>query len=706
MSQLSSPTEKRVKSNTISRLSSLRLSKSAAPPSSSSNLLDPNTPISTKIPPKRTKDDTNTSQYQDIKPRTKHSAFELDITVDDVTKQHQQQQRQQLLAPPMEDSPVENGVSKHDLRKAGELASLFLDTRNILRADCNIIDPLANTASPDSPTSPKLGNGNTHKGISISRSTQFRAEKVKAMLGMKYMYIERIYEWRLAHSGEQNRNEHPGVEGVYNPLQIIRNRKIRAKHGEFPNPLPASIPLACNVFSRRNRDPRLQSKNSTKRPWRMIWAVELDEFVGDPRWRAHHWHELRNSRGELWFPPPGGGNKSKKLTKRLHDKLFDSNNNNNSGVSSLSSDEDQGSSIKRPLHTRSRSAGTTTSDSDIHLIKISRSKSPSKKKKLRHKMKKLYQGTSSTGGGGNSSSSGNSENNPNSSTSSNVFNDEQSTTDQQVNSDGVDQLSTQMFKRVNLSHDTESMDNEDSDNGQQQDINDMASVHIVPTIMVDPVASPSQQVDHSIQDVEFVSTQKRASEIEQASSPEEGEDNTGEGEEENGEVVSGEEDEISPEHCRLMIDQNEQDFSEIYTNLQDVNHSIILHRNFLMYIYPIYLELVQHKVDDITHKRIYEIFDQMSNINEDQLPVYEELYRGFLDEIKSVIHMVNDNYSVKIDTLLSSSDRAISEINALLSLELRKVTERLDILDSSVHSKNIQSNYNIIEIDLGDCEYI
>lgn len=55
-----------------------------------------------------------------------------------------------------------------------------------------------------------------------------------------------------------------------------------------------------------------------------------------------------------------------------------------------------------------------------------------------------------------------------------------------------------------------------------------------------------------------------------------------------------------------------------------------------------------------------------------------------MEEIKSVIHMVNDVYSVKIDTLLSSSDRSISEINASLSLDLRKITEKLDYIDHSI----------------------
>ena len=62
-----------------------------------------------------------------------------------------------------------------------------------------------------------------------------------------------------------------------------------------------------------------------------------------------------------------------------------------------------------------------------------------------------------------------------------------------------------------------------------------------------------------------------------------------------------------------------------------------------------------------------------------------------MDESKSILHMVNNNYSIKIDTLLSAGDRAISEINASLSLDLRKTTERLDILEQSLMANNQSS---------------
>ena len=86
----------------------------------------------------------------------------------------------------------------------------------------------------------------------------------------------------------------------------------------------------------------------------------------------------------------------------------------------------------------------------------------------------------------------------------------------------------------------------------------------------------------------------------------------------------------------------------------------------------------------MTRISVYDILTTISKINDDYIPAYEDLYAGFMEEIKSVIHMVNDVYSIKIDTLLSASDRSISEINASLSLDLRKITERLDYLDQSI----------------------
>ncbi|RLV92678.1 Maintenance of telomere capping protein 4 [Spathaspora sp. JA1] len=605
-------------------LSSLRLSRVETPP-----------PESLKRQKSKHQDD-KTPQYNEVKPRKKPAGFDLDITVEDVIQSKSR-------------TTGKSQPSKEEVKKAGELTNLFLDTRNTLRADCNIIDPV----SQDSPSSPKEINLTGPVG-KYSRNTMVRAEKVKTMIGMKYLYIQRIFEWNESHGSN---NEHPGVEGIYNPLQILRNRKIRAKYKEFPKPLPSkTIPLACIVFSKHNQS---SDGRKRKRPWRMVWAIDLNEFVSDSRWRVRHWHELENSNGQLWFPsstqPPEHKSKRKKLQKRLHDKLFSE------------SDAEQ---TEKKSHYRSSSIITSaSSDSDINLIKITPAKS-ARKKSIRNKMKKFYQGSA----GGNSSIGGESS----SVSSVNFITGD---IDEDRSSEG-NLLSTQMFKPVGSILQSGSS----SSNDVEQELQSSLSP---PIIKIE-----GSEVDLGVHDVEFLP--KRTSVT--PGTPDATDDD--EQEEDVGNSLA----ELSEEAEYCNIIQQDQEFSKIVKDVDYLYQIATIRTNYLLSTYPNYLDLIQSKLNSITEHQTFNILRQMSNINDEHLPVYEELYSGFLEEIKSIIHMVNDNYSVKIDSLLSSSDRGISEINASLSLELRKVNERLDNLDESlpktirpsdVHLKE-ETNYKIL----------
>ena len=83
------------------------------------------------------------------------------------------------------------------------MTSIFLDTRKLLNAEYNVIDQKTDISG-------KTGDGSIASKIKISRGTLIRAEKVKTTLAVKYLYIQRIYEWAENH---QDNNEHPGVEG-------------------------------------------------------------------------------------------------------------------------------------------------------------------------------------------------------------------------------------------------------------------------------------------------------------------------------------------------------------------------------------------------------------------------------------------------------------------------------------------------------------
>ena len=140
-----------------------------------------------------------------------------------------------------------------------------------------------------------------------------------------------------------------------------------------------------------------------------------------------------------------------------------------------------------------------------------------------------------------------------------------------------------------------------------------------------------------------------------------------------------------------IINQQEQNLIRVLSCLSYLRQSCYTRLQYLLSIYPNYLQLVQHKLDHVKSNSIDEILQLMSLITDESLPAFEDLQRGCLDESKSILHMVNNNYSIKIDTLLSAGDRAISEINASLSLDLRKTTERLDILEQSLMANNQSS---------------
>lgn len=123
------------------------------------------------------------------------------------------------------------------------------------------------------------------KGIGrtkISRRTREQADKVRVFLEFYYTLIEK---YTKPPPGE----EHRDVDNVYNPLQVIRNRKIRKKYGDKTRDFHLARPpvIAIKDFSHR----------SSKFPW----YVDIMEKSNDIVWRTNHWDELKRPDGSLWF---------------------------------------------------------------------------------------------------------------------------------------------------------------------------------------------------------------------------------------------------------------------------------------------------------------------------------------------------------------------------------------------------------------------
>lgn len=499
---------------------------------------------------------------------------------------------------------TEEPINTVQVKKIRELASIYLNTRKSLRADFNIIDPIKpNDVSKDSES----------KTIQISQKTLSRAEKVKISLSLKYLFLQRL--------AENEAVDHPGVEGRYNPLQILRNRKIREKYNEHPKQISIKpLPLACNVFSSNNV--------SGKKPWKMLWAIELDELINDSSWRKAHWNELRDSKGNLWFPPP-------QTRPSLQDMLFDEST-------------EKSSSVMYNGKANKLTSSSTSTDSE-HLFKISSTKTASRrlKDKMKRKSKKHYNGSSSN----NNSESDNAE--------EEVYPQR-------------DLLKDQFFKRITPPCEDRLNDVEEvTINSSEQDL------------------QPAPQFKHSdnssskeldINDVSFKPLEKKnflvGSGVELLDL---GQKAVEERIEEADSLIS------LQEQCDLAT----RELKVICSNYSYFDNTIKLKIDYLLQVYPKITRQIDTKLHDLMNNQMNDIFLLTVSINDEFLPASEEIYNGFLNEIRSIIHVINNEYSIKIDNLLSGCDRSIGEISTSLSLELRKVNEKLDKLNTSMFRNNV-----------------
>lgn len=204
-------------------------------------------------------------------------------------------------------------LENEKVREAGQLAMVLLELRKSMMVELNYPKP----QSIQDAQGEEYGSGTKHKRrLKVSSTTLNRVEKVKSMMN--------LYYFCLFQSQQVTEPKYPLVDGIYNPLQIIRNRKLRSKYNEFPKLSFKILPYASTVFS-KNRHP-------------FKWEVELPELAYDLSWRSNHWHELVNANGEVWYPLASADStphrhrhhhhhqhrrKPSQEAARIHDKLFD-----------------------------------------------------------------------------------------------------------------------------------------------------------------------------------------------------------------------------------------------------------------------------------------------------------------------------------------------------------------------------------------------
>lgn len=474
------------------------------------------------------------------------------------------------------------------VKEAAQLASVLLDTRKIKQGQ----EVVHTTTDEDTK-------------LAASASTLARADKVRTMLGLKYLYIHRVYEW----SEPPHLATYPGVEGLYNPLQILRNRKIRAKYKEYPRQLAYRLlPLPCNAFS---------SHSTSRKNWKMLWSIDLNELLSDNGWRQDHWHELRNPKGELWFPnsssssstrAPSGRSKGR---SRMHDKLFE---------------YDMSDSSKDPKSLQGNTSFTDEDSKHLFLITPARSLHRRRnqiKKQVRRGARKIYLGSS-----------------PSMSELGSDIED--------LDEEDSQDLNKQFFKRLTLPP-TNQVEVDPLDTSPVQKF-------VLPLIMV--------ELDNEVKKVSIKPLVRVLTETD--------------------ELTQNSDNDV--ETTRLTAEDLEACDNDICTTGSKFSHIQAVVNLKLYYMTTLYPELVGRlsgQIQRIIEDDITRLNESTVEIHDNILPTYEMLYNGFNDEIKSVLHQINETHSVRIDNLLSTSDRLIGEVNTSVSHELRKVNDKIDRLNYS-----------------------
>jgi hypothetical protein len=210
-----------------------------------------------------------------------------------------------------------------------------------------------------------------------------RARNVANYLSTYYSYIEEYQVLR--------HEKYVNVDGVWNPLQIMRNRRVRMHRGEklkkfsvhgkkvgVEEGASASVGVGVGVGGVINTVPgpgvglAIRSGNSidleVNGDWRkvkvasrmfskhhkvrLIWQIGLHEIIGDLAWREDKWHDIRGPDGKRWFPKHREVDREQEKLVRDGEKDNDTEAIDGVGVSSsVVVEDDMSGHVRQPSET-------------------------------------------------------------------------------------------------------------------------------------------------------------------------------------------------------------------------------------------------------------------------------------------------------------------------------------------------------------------
>lgn len=198
---------------------------------------------------------------------------------------------------PSSGSLSSGSADKQNVRYSTEQIGDIMKRRTQLMEDLNINNNVTGGSITKSleytnPSSLKSVISKEEASDRLSRKSEHpkvysRATLVKELFSDFYRSLE-TYETEVQKDQDGN-ILYPGIEGVFNPLQIMRNRRIRKSEG---------VSLRKGVFSKVKLPSQTFSRH--KRP-RLIWQINPYEYSGDFIWRRTHLAQLRRPNGQLWL---------------------------------------------------------------------------------------------------------------------------------------------------------------------------------------------------------------------------------------------------------------------------------------------------------------------------------------------------------------------------------------------------------------------
>lgn len=167
-------------------------------------------------------------------------------------------------------------------KQAAQIANRFMNFK------------LANDTAPEGLTPSKPPNLEANglaapapkKTLNPSPETLLRVQRAKANLELHYDLMAAYGEFAAA-CGSLDPTKKPPIPTRYNPLQIIRNRKIRL----------AKVPGEPEKSSKLHHH-STQTKNAATR----YWEIDRLETVLDYSWQCQSYHLIRGPDGKLLYP--------------------------------------------------------------------------------------------------------------------------------------------------------------------------------------------------------------------------------------------------------------------------------------------------------------------------------------------------------------------------------------------------------------------